>query len=117
MGNPSCQILTVDDGRIEAAVDLLSRFFAEEGFSGSRSTIAANARRMIADPFHWIALAPNRPHSMYNMVVTVTIPTGVSFAHESPRSEHHWRRAAYPAAVRGVPRVRTIECWPRTLDW
>ena len=57
MGNPSCQILTVDDGRIEAAVDLLSRFFAEEGFSGSRSTIAANARRMFADPFHWIALA------------------------------------------------------------
>jgi GNAT superfamily N-acetyltransferase len=39
------------------ATALLSRFFTEEGFSGTRETIAVNTRRLWADPHHWVALA------------------------------------------------------------
>jgi GNAT superfamily N-acetyltransferase len=33
------------------------RFFAEEGFTGSRSIISENVHRLLADPHHWIGLA------------------------------------------------------------
>ncbi len=36
---------------------MLSRFFAEEGFSGAPGTIAVNTRRLWAESHHWIALA------------------------------------------------------------
>jgi GNAT superfamily N-acetyltransferase len=70
MAKLSCQVLTADEAAIESVVDLVSRFFAEEGFSGNRSGIAANTRRMIADPFHWIGLA--RADDTAVGVVTVT---------------------------------------------
>jgi hypothetical protein len=54
-------VLTVDDVGLEGAIDLLSRFFAEEGFSGDRSVIAANTGRMIADPFNWLGYVPRLP--------------------------------------------------------
>jgi GNAT superfamily N-acetyltransferase len=45
-----------EDG-IDIAVALLSRFFAEEGFPGTRETIVLNTRSLWADSYHWIALA------------------------------------------------------------
>jgi hypothetical protein len=41
----------------DAAIELLVRFFREEGFATSRSRIAENFDRMLADPFRWSALA------------------------------------------------------------
>ena len=39
------------------ALDLLIRFFREEGFEGSDAMLAENLRGMLADPNCWIALA------------------------------------------------------------
>jgi hypothetical protein len=55
--NRPCEIRDLDEGQIDLAVDLLSRFFAEEGFTGTPATISANTRRLLADPHHWIGLA------------------------------------------------------------
>jgi GNAT superfamily N-acetyltransferase len=41
----------------DAAIELLARFFREEGFATPRSRIAENFDRMLADPFCWSALA------------------------------------------------------------
>jgi GNAT superfamily N-acetyltransferase len=56
MGNPTYQVVAADDARFDTAVDLLVRFFVEEGFGRDRSHIATNCRHMVADPFHWIGL-------------------------------------------------------------
>jgi GNAT superfamily N-acetyltransferase len=40
-----------------AAVELLARFFREEGFATPPRRIAENLDRMLADPFCWCALA------------------------------------------------------------
>lgn len=42
-----------------AAVELLTRFFDEEGFATPQAGIAKNLDRMLADPFCWCALAVN----------------------------------------------------------
>jgi hypothetical protein len=42
---------------IDIAAALLSRFFAEEGFSGTPETIAANTRRLLSGPPSLDALA------------------------------------------------------------
>jgi GNAT superfamily N-acetyltransferase len=44
-------------GYHSAAVDLLTRFFHEEGFSTPPRRIAENLQRMLADPSCWVALA------------------------------------------------------------
>jgi len=41
----------------QAAVELLARFFREEGFATPPQRIAENLDRMLADPFCWCALA------------------------------------------------------------
>jgi hypothetical protein len=41
----------------DAAVELLVRFFREEGFATPPLRIAENLDRMLADPFCWCALA------------------------------------------------------------
>jgi GNAT superfamily N-acetyltransferase len=41
----------------QAAVELLARFFREEGFATPRPRIAQNLDRMLADPFCWCAVA------------------------------------------------------------
>jgi GNAT superfamily N-acetyltransferase len=41
----------------DAAIVLLVRFLREQGFATSRSRIAENFDRMLADPFSWSALA------------------------------------------------------------
>ena len=41
----------------DAAIELLVRFFREEGFATPRSRIAENFDRMLADPFCWCAVA------------------------------------------------------------
>ena len=41
----------------DAAIELLARFFREEEFATSKSRIAQNFDRMLADPFCWSALA------------------------------------------------------------
>jgi GNAT superfamily N-acetyltransferase len=53
----SCVVRGIDEAEIDIATALLSRFFAEEGFSGTPETIAVNTRRLWADPYHWVALA------------------------------------------------------------
>jgi len=50
-------VRSIDEGEIDIAVALLSRFFAEEGYSGTPEIIAANTRRLWAEPHHWLALA------------------------------------------------------------
>jgi GNAT superfamily N-acetyltransferase len=40
-----------------AAIELLARFFHEEGFATPRPRIAENLDRMLADPLCWCALA------------------------------------------------------------
>jgi GNAT superfamily N-acetyltransferase len=57
---------------IDAAVALLVRFFAEEGFSGTAETIAANTRLLWVDPYHWIALAW-RDRSAVGVVTVTTM--------------------------------------------
>ena len=54
----------------DAAVDLLARFFQEEGFSTPRRRIGENLDRMLADDTCWVAtaVADDRPVG----VVTVT---------------------------------------------
>jgi GNAT superfamily N-acetyltransferase len=52
-----CLVREVTEAEIGIAIDLLSRFFVEEGFLHTPETIAVNTRRLWADPFHWIALA------------------------------------------------------------
>jgi GNAT superfamily N-acetyltransferase len=52
-----CNVIDLADEQTEIAVDLLSRFFTEEGFTGTRVTITANVARLLADPYHWIGLA------------------------------------------------------------
>jgi GNAT superfamily N-acetyltransferase len=48
-------IAEVDDGQIEAATNLLHRFFCEEGFAGDRELIRTNLDALRNDPHHWIA--------------------------------------------------------------
>jgi GNAT superfamily N-acetyltransferase len=50
-------IRDIGEAEFDIATALLSRFFAEEGFSRTPETIATNTRRLWADPHHWIALA------------------------------------------------------------
>jgi GNAT superfamily N-acetyltransferase len=57
MANTVYKIGALEAEEIDCAVALLSRFFAEEGFPGTREMIARNTRHMRADPYHWIALA------------------------------------------------------------
>ncbi|MCK6450743.1 MAG: GNAT family N-acetyltransferase [Alphaproteobacteria bacterium] len=51
------RIQEVDDRALGTAVDLLDRFFREEGFGTPRAEVAANAARLLRDPHHWVALA------------------------------------------------------------
>jgi GNAT superfamily N-acetyltransferase len=53
----NCVVREVGEADIDVAGALLSRFFAEEGFSGTPETIAANTWRLWDDPLHWIAFA------------------------------------------------------------
>ena len=48
---------SVDEKTRDAAIELLVRFFQEEGFATPRSRIAENFDRMLADPCCWSALA------------------------------------------------------------
>jgi GNAT superfamily N-acetyltransferase len=64
------EIIPVDARNTELAVSLLHRFFQEEGFSGDRSSIAANLERMRRDDNHWVAVALNNRHIVG--IVTVT---------------------------------------------
>ena len=52
-----CEIRDLGADQIDLAVDLLARFFAEEGFTGTPTTISTNTRLMLEDPYHWIGLA------------------------------------------------------------
>lgn len=57
MGNVEWRIADADDASVEIAIDLLCRFFAEEGFSVDSESVAANTRRMFGHADHWIGLA------------------------------------------------------------
>jgi GNAT superfamily N-acetyltransferase len=50
-------ITELADGQVEAAADLLERFFREEGFAGDRETIRANLDALRNDPHHWAAIS------------------------------------------------------------
>ena len=51
------RIEEVDDRTLGPAIDLLDRYFREEGFATPRAEIAANTSRLLRDPHHWVALA------------------------------------------------------------
>jgi GNAT superfamily N-acetyltransferase len=51
------QIADKDDSYREAAVDLLARFFREEGFATPRDMIARNLQLILADDGCWTAVA------------------------------------------------------------
>ena len=50
------KVLELGDDQVDIAVDVFSRFFAEEGFTGTGLTIWGNVRRMLVDPHHWVGL-------------------------------------------------------------
>jgi GNAT superfamily N-acetyltransferase len=50
------EIQTVTRGTRDAAIELLARFFREEGFATPPSRIAENLDQMLADPSCWCAL-------------------------------------------------------------
>jgi len=60
----------VKAGNRDVAVDLLSRFFEEEGFATPRDRIARNLARMIEDDTCWAALLIADGHALG--VVTIT---------------------------------------------
>jgi GNAT superfamily N-acetyltransferase len=64
------QIASVSDRHREAAVDLLARFFAEEGFATPRQRIAQNLQQILADDGCWTAVALDREEPV--AIVTVT---------------------------------------------
>jgi len=64
------EIQTVSAETRDAAVELLVRFFREEGFATPPSRIAENLDRMLADPFCWCALASE--DGVVQAVVTVS---------------------------------------------
>ena len=88
MDKLSCQVLTVGNVGLESAIDLLSRFFAEEGVSGDRSVIAADTRRMIADSFHWLGYIPRLPGEGRDLFR----PQAPAFACVTRRVEHFGTR-------------------------
>jgi GNAT superfamily N-acetyltransferase len=49
-------IAQIDDNQIEAAADLLCRFFCEEGFVGDPEQVRANLGALRNDPHHWAAV-------------------------------------------------------------
>jgi GNAT superfamily N-acetyltransferase len=49
-------IAEIADGRVEAAGDLLYRFFSEEGFVADRELIRGNLDALRNDPHHWAAV-------------------------------------------------------------
>jgi GNAT superfamily N-acetyltransferase len=67
---PPPTIVAVDDNHAGAAVDLLCRFFAEEGFAGDRAAISPNFAALRQAPHHWAAAAIERDRSVG--IVTVT---------------------------------------------
>ena len=54
--NVRLMIAEIDDNQIEAAADLLCRFFREEGFLGNRERIRANLDALRNDAHHWAAV-------------------------------------------------------------
>jgi GNAT superfamily N-acetyltransferase len=64
------QIASVSDRHHEGAVDLLTRFFAEEGFATPRQRIAQNLQQILADDSCWTALALENEQPVG--IVTVT---------------------------------------------
>jgi GNAT superfamily N-acetyltransferase len=67
---PVLRIAEIDGPCGQAAVDLLARFFAEEGFSTPRDRIAQNLARMLADDGCWTAVTLEREQPVG--IVTVT---------------------------------------------
>jgi GNAT superfamily N-acetyltransferase len=49
-------VTTIADSHMEAATDLLCRFFREEGFAGDREMISANLNALSRDAHHWAAV-------------------------------------------------------------
>jgi GNAT superfamily N-acetyltransferase len=49
-------IAEIDDNQVEAATDLLCRFFREEGFVGDRELIRTNLHALRNDAHHWAAV-------------------------------------------------------------
>jgi GNAT superfamily N-acetyltransferase len=67
------QIASVSDRHREDAVDLLSRFFGEEGFSTPRHRIAQNLHQMLADDNCWTAVALDHEQPIGIVAVTTML--------------------------------------------
>src|SRR5690348_9420921 len=63
-------VVPIDSETAPSVIQLLVRFFAEEGFPGDPPTIAARFEAMRREPHHWAAIALNQNQPAG--VVTVT---------------------------------------------
>jgi hypothetical protein len=66
-------IAEIGDGQIEAATNLLHRFFCEEGFAGDRELIRTNLHALRNDPHHWVA-GSDVNGQMIGIVTVTTMP-------------------------------------------
>lgn len=73
-GGPSTtHIAKVSNSTREAAIDLLARFFCEEGFSTPRHRIAQNLEQMLVDEGCWAAMALNGGRPIGILTVTTML--------------------------------------------
>lgn len=70
---PVTGIADVSDRYREVAVDLLARFFREEGFSTPRDRIAQHLREMLADDSCWAAVALEHGRQPIGIVTVTTM--------------------------------------------
>src|SRR5260370_11523034 len=67
------KIRTVATATRGAAVELLARFFREEGFATPEAQIAKNLDQMLEDAFCWCALATERGTPLAVVTVSTTL--------------------------------------------
>lgn len=67
------QIVNVSEPIREAAIDLLARFFREEGFSTPRHRIGQNLEQMLVDDSCWTAVALDRARPIGILTVTTML--------------------------------------------
>jgi GNAT superfamily N-acetyltransferase len=72
------EITSASDRHYPAAIDLLMRFFAEEGFATPRERIAQNLQHLVADDACWTAvlLEKERPVGVVTVSTTFSVELG-----------------------------------------
>jgi GNAT superfamily N-acetyltransferase len=108
------RIVEVDDHTLGTAIDLLDRFFREEGFATPRPQIGVNTARMLRDPHHWVALAIDHGHALG--IVTVSSVLYVEWGRLGEIGdlyvlpEHRGRGVAHALIDAAIDRCRRLGC-------